>query len=239
MDERQEYVFKLIMEEYLRCAEPIGSKCLSEKYALEMSPATVRSVMAALEQAGYLRHPHTSAGRVPTEKGFMYYLQHFVHSKKSAKGVEKMQEDMHGVSGDEAIKTLAKTLVDLSGETAIVAFDKDRSYYTGVANLFQKPEFAESSAVQALSELVDRFDDVIKEIFSSVSNDPNILIGSKNPFGKDMAAILVRYVSGRGQSGLLGIIGPMRMDYESNISLLEWAKEVLEQPSNNQEENNL
>ena len=129
---------------------------------------------------------------------------------------------------EQLLKTLAKTLVDLSGETVIVAFDPHWSYYTGVSNLFGKPDFQDRSQLQTLSELIDQFDEVITKIFEQISQEPCVMIGSENPFGKNMSTILVKYSLGNHQVGLLGLVGPVRMDYRKNLSLIQQAKDLLQ-----------
>ena len=72
--ERQRFFLALIVHEYVRTAAPVGSRYLVEHYNLDMSSATVRNELAALTEMGYLRQPHTSAGRVPTEEGYRYFV---------------------------------------------------------------------------------------------------------------------------------------------------------------------
>lgn len=78
MDKRASDILSAVVDEYIRTGEPIGSKVLCEKYEFGVSSATIRNTMAALEQDGYLAHPHTSAGRVPTYKGFRYYVENLM-----------------------------------------------------------------------------------------------------------------------------------------------------------------
>ncbi len=74
LSERQKFILALVVHEYARTAAPVGSRFLVEQYRLEMSPATVRNELAELTEQGYLRQPHTSAGRVPTEEGYRYFV---------------------------------------------------------------------------------------------------------------------------------------------------------------------
>ncbi len=74
LDERKSAILKAIVQDYVRAGEPVGSKRLVEDHSLGVSAATVRSDMAALEEAGFITHPHTSAGRVPTDKGYRYFV---------------------------------------------------------------------------------------------------------------------------------------------------------------------
>lgn len=78
LTERQKFILTLVIHEYIRTAQPVSSKYLVERYNLDMSSATVRNELAALTEAGYLRQPHTSAGRVPTEEGYRYFVGRLV-----------------------------------------------------------------------------------------------------------------------------------------------------------------
>ena len=230
MNPRQELILKLIVDEYIRCAEPIGSKFLCEISGLDCSSATVRNDMVVLERAGFIRQPHTSAGRIPTEKAYVYYLQKFVDQSVVHKREVRFNTAFQKAKDQErAVKALAKTLVELSGETAIVAFGQKWSYYTGVSNLFAKPDFHNLERMQHLSEVVDRFDEVLKGLFDRVSDDALILLGSENPFGASMSTILVQYRLPNERMGLFGLLGPMRMDYQRNIQLVKQAKYILDE----------
>ena len=75
LEPRSEAILRAIIEEYVATAQPVGSQALVTRYRLGVSPATVRNVMAELEAEGYLDHPHTSAGRLPTDKGYRLYVE--------------------------------------------------------------------------------------------------------------------------------------------------------------------
>ena len=231
IDIRQETILKLIIDDYIQKAEPVGSRFLSNLDELDVSPATIRNDMVVLEQEGYIYQPHISAGRIPTEKAYIYYLQHFIDDSKKNKhnfGRSLGQDIKQEQAERETIKILANSLMDLSGEMAIAAFDGDASYYTGVANLFSKPDFCNLRMIKTLSVLVDQFDDVMLEMFDQIKAFPEVKIGSQNPFGSDMSSIMIKFTLPSGQTGLLGLVGPMRMDYTKNIQLLERAKEILD-----------
>src|SRR4030042_824607 len=82
LTERQAKILKSVIEEYVETAEPVGSETLEKKYSLGVSPATIRNEMAALTETGFLRQPHTSAGRVPTPTGFKIYIDRLMEEKK-------------------------------------------------------------------------------------------------------------------------------------------------------------
>ncbi len=225
---RTELILKLVVEDYIRSAEPVGSKYLNKEYNLGVSDATVRADLAALEKEGFLRAPHTSAGRIPTEQGYMYYLQNLKEKKFAIKGTPLRQAVKSSRDHQAALKSVAKQMAEISGETAIVAIEPRWSYYVGVSNLFHKPDFHTLELVQSLSEMVDQFDDVLQSIWPRLEKEPQVFIGSSNPFSPLMATVVVKTDVG-GHSGLLGLVGPLRMDYGRNLALVERAKKVIDE----------
>jgi heat-inducible transcriptional repressor len=88
LTERQKTLLMLIIRDYIDTAQPIGSKRLAEHYHINLSPATIRNEMAALTEMGFLRQPHTSAGRVPTEEGYRYFVSEMMHSAELPETVQ-------------------------------------------------------------------------------------------------------------------------------------------------------
>ncbi len=125
-----------------------------------------------------------------------------------------------------AVRQIAKTVAELSGETVLVAFDPHTSYYAGVSNLLGKPDFHDRSLVLSMGEIVDQFDDVIASVFDQVSGVPHILIGAENPFGVELTSIFMRYRFSPSLDGVLGLLGPVRMDYEKNLSMIVTIKDL-------------
>ncbi len=78
LDRRAQAILRAVIEEYVKTALPVGSQALVERYGLAVSSATVRHILAELELAGLLTHPHTSAGRVPTDLGYRYYVESII-----------------------------------------------------------------------------------------------------------------------------------------------------------------
>lgn len=79
LSERQQMILRMIIEDYVHSAEPVGSRTISKRSEVNFSPATIRNEMADLEEMGYLEQPHTSAGRIPSQKGYRFYVDHLIH----------------------------------------------------------------------------------------------------------------------------------------------------------------
>src|SRR5918992_244202 len=82
MDERKAAILKAVIEEYVETGQPVGSNTVARAASLGVSSATVRNEMAVLEREGYVTHPHTSAGRIPTDKGYRFFVDHLARMRE-------------------------------------------------------------------------------------------------------------------------------------------------------------
>lgn len=228
MELRQEQLLRLIIDDYIKTAEPVGSKYLVEKYRLDISPATVRMEMSLLTEEGFLRHAHISSGRIPTEKAYVHYLQFVVNPQLVSKQESLSSEQVDVTDTESVLKCVARRLVEVSGETAVVSVDKDWSYFTGITNLFHKPEFQDLQTATSLGDLIDKFDTVITAAFDNVPFETQVLIGSHSPFGDQLTTMMIRYRLPEQRHGLIGLVGPMRMNYARNLSLLQSAQKYIQ-----------
>ncbi len=232
INQRQAHILSLVVSEFISTAEPVASGTIVGKYGLDVSPATVRNDMAVLEAVGYLRQPHTSAGRVPTENGYRFYLEHFVDPRCGAHVRAPLRRAVvEKVETQQKLHRLVDALVDLSGETALASLTTSENanwlHYSGIANLFDKPDFGSIEMMRSLSSIVDGFEKVLTNLFDNFDKDMNVWIGAENPFGPQVSTVMVKYKLPNGMTGLLGLVGPHRMDYEKNIKLLHEARNLL------------
>ena len=108
--------------EYIATGEPVGSRKLAKRYGLNLSPATIRNVLADLEDAGYLRQPHTSAGRVPTDAGFRVFVDALMQMREVGTDErDRILERLRGVPGDAVLGEAGALLSSLTGAAAVVS----------------------------------------------------------------------------------------------------------------------
>lgn len=213
MEERKRLILELIIKEHITTGCPVPSSVIVEKYHLPVSPATVRNDMAELEEDGWIAQPYTSAGRIPTARAYEQYVKD-LETKELAEDEKETLSFMD--SEDEmAAKQTAKQLASMTGLAVVWAFHKYNVYYTGISNLLQQPEFAQPQLVYDISSIMDRIDDIVGEVFDSVDFEPKIMIGKDSPFGVFSGSIMSRYKA-KDRIGLIGLIGPVRMDYGAN-----------------------
>jgi heat-inducible transcriptional repressor len=226
MDSRKHQLLTMVIESYIKNAEPVGSKFLVSFGGLDFGEATVRNELRALEEEGFLMHPHTSAGRIPTEKGYRYYVDQ-LNLEKNNFPKQDYQTLLSSVSAEEdyelSRKNLAKAVVELSQETVIIAFSPDKIYYTGLANLFNKTEFGNVEKVANISAMFDDCEQYLEDFFNKVEESPRYFIGSENPFDEMLSVISARF----GKEGIVALLGPKRMDYKYNFSLIKKLLEII------------
>lgn len=219
MNDRQASILETIIREYIKTGVPVGSQVVVDSYHLGVSSATVRNEMAELEKLGLIIQPHTSAGRVPTEAAYKWYISKLSEQKIAPKEAKVLTERFQSEETD--YKKLVKDLAELSGLAVFWANQGGEIYYNGIANLVSQPEFEDSELIYGLSEVIDSLDEILENYFEKVHDRPLVLIGSEGPFGNFCSSILIKYKID-GRTGMVGLLGPTRMDYGKNLSLLNY-----------------
>jgi transcriptional regulator of heat shock response len=232
MTQRQEYILAEIIRLYADSAEPVSSRELSRLFGL--SSATIRAEMAALEETGYIFQPHVSSGRVPTDKGYRFFVNNLAqqttalatNSSRSAQTIAKKVDSLKDRS-DSAIKMAAETLSDLTSNMAFATLS-DAVYLHGMGQLFSKPEFLDQ--VQALQAA--RFIDAMQSWLSEAKIDSlQVFIGAENPIvsASGLTMVVNRFSSPHSDNSYIGIVGPTRQSYDKVINLVENTSLALEE----------
>src|SRR5437879_4122319 len=124
LDERKLEVLRVIVEDYIATHEPVGSRALVDRHQLRVSPATVRNDMAALEEEGYIVQPHTSAGRVPTDKGYRLFVDRLSTVKPMSvaerRAIETFLEG--AIDLDDVVRRSVRLLAQLTRQVAVVQY---------------------------------------------------------------------------------------------------------------------
>lgn len=225
MEKRQELLLKLIVESYIKTAEPVGSNFLVLKSGLDISAPTVRNEMRELEEEGFLTHPHTSAGRIPTELGYQFYVENLMETVELKKRIREEIEQVSKSASDQVarVKNVSRKASELMSNAVIVAFNRDNIYYTGISYLFSQPEFRDQSSLMTVSGIFDHCEERLDEMFETIGNEIDILIGQKNPFGRACGLVATKLNGG----SLMALVGPMRMDYGHGVGMIRTIKELL------------
>ncbi len=127
LSEREKAILRYVIHQYILTASPVGSRNISKKYDVGLSPATIRNIMADLEELGYLDHPHTSAGRVPTDKGYRFYVDSLMPKPRLAKSEKdfiKRSFSNQFDTPDKVLKTASDVLSEITNQLACVTYPK-------------------------------------------------------------------------------------------------------------------
>ena len=228
-DQRRKEILSAIIEEYGITAEPVGSQVLVEKYGFEFSPATVRNEMLILERQGYIFQPYTSAGRVPTDKAFRFYVNEVTTpkplSEKERCSFERLFE-IAEASPNQFIKETIRQVATFSKNLSLFCLlEKDRFFSAGFSELLKYPEFQELEKTMSIFEFFDEAEQELEILFEEIENKTSIFIGHENPIKKFREFSMITTGSDliSGERIILGILGSKRMNYAKNISLVEEA----------------
>ena len=223
-------------------AAPVGSVTLAKLF--DVSSATIRAEMARLEEAGLITHPHTSAGRIPTDAGYRFYVNSLTEqndkvisepSKMLGSGTVTPNRNVHALEvrigsqerTDYAIRSAVDMLAELTGNLGIGTIG-EQLYLSGISRLFSQPEFMDNSRIQGVAELLDNLEPWLRE--ARPGEPLNIFIGHENPIGKTsgVSLIISRFRSPYSDSSYIGVLGPTRQNYAETMSLVRHAGNILE-----------
>ena len=233
MTERQRLILAAIIEQHAEIAAPVGSVMLAKLFGV--SSATIRSEMAKLEEMGLIVQPHTSAGRIPTDAGYRFYVNSLTEAQaeqpqlidRSARAIEA-RVSTHGDRADRAIRSAVDSLVELTQNLGIATIG-DELYLSGIGNLFSQPEFMQGEHAQQVARLLDNLEPWLRE---ARPNEPlNVYIGSENPIGKASGATLIisKFRSPYSDNSYIGVLGPTRQSYAKVMRLVRHTGAMLEE----------
>ncbi|MDO8529649.1 MAG: hypothetical protein Q7S18_03195 [bacterium] len=234
MNTRQQKILTSIIEEYTNSAVPVSSDILLKKYQIEASAATIRSDMVSLEKSGYLYQPHISAGRIPTDEGYRYFVEEIMKDRElSPAEQKKLQAELLKLKAKNTRleRTVVKLMAGFSGALALTgATEKEEFFESGMTTLLSQPEFQNVDEICKLAEVLDVVDEKFEEIAKNLkNNETKIYIGKENPIKgtSNFSMIVSSYKLKSGEKGILALIGPKRMKYAKNKSLIEYVKKLL------------
>ena len=232
--ERQKEILNSIIAEYIRSAQPVGSKLLEKKHKkFQICPATIRNEMQKLTEAGFIFQPHTSAGRVPTDKGYRFFVddlleREILNDRLDSEIEEWVDEDFKDAF--KLIQSLTRNLASFSSNLVLgYLADEKILWKEGWDRVFREPEFREKKTITDFFGLLSNFEKEMDSI--RIDSGLRVFIGKENPFPKarEFSTIIARCRFPRGEDGFLAIMGPKRMAYDRNINSLNHLIKILEE----------
>lgn len=231
MTERQKQILSAIIEQYAEVAVPVGSSLLAKVF--DVSSATIRAEMAELERLGFIRQPHTSAGRIPTDQGYRFYVNNLAETSDLTAPERRAERALtarvqHGGMPERTIRNAVDTLVELTHNLGLATIG-NQLYMSGLSNLFGQPEFIGGQQVQQVARLLDNLEPWLRE---AAPNEPlSVFIGSENPIGRsaDVSLIVSRFRSPFSDHSYIGTLGPTRQNYRDVMALVAHTGKTLEE----------
>ena len=226
--ERQGEILNKIVQEYIELAQPVSSQLLEKKYDFGICPATIRIEMQKLTDKGYLSQPHTSAGRVPTDKGYRFFVDCLL--KKELEDFEIGDWFEKEIEDDiKFIQTLTKNLALASRALVLSYLKKEKIFWKeGWEEILKEPEFREKEYIINFTKLLENLEAGIEDF--EINSGIKIYIGKENPFpkAKDFSIITSKCSLPDDEGIIISLLGPKRMAYERNISLMNSLTKLLE-----------
>ena len=238
LNERHRRILKFVVESHVQRAEPVGSQYVRVAYHLSISPATIRGAMKRLEEEGLLGHPHTSAGRVPTEAGYRYYVDQLMEpeplppSTRRAIDREIIRWPAAGTEvQDRAVDLLAKSSRQFSMLVVHSAVEapRERLCFGGAEHIAAQPEFQTADRLRALVSLLAQPAPLTRALDQLMdSGSARVTIGRELGEGAMEACSLVGTgIASSHLRGSLGVLGPVRMPYPRLLALVSYVGERL------------
>ena len=229
---RREDVLALIVSKYVETAEPVGSRFVAQR--LGLSSATIRNVMADLEDMGLVSHPHTSAGRMPTDKGYRYYIESLLHLRDLNEHTARSIRDEYSKtvrSSDELLEQTAHFMSELTNYVGLTSFsDYHKLYLDGTSHIIEQPEFKDIKRLYAVLKYLEDKDHMLEMLGHDTENDRLVVyIGKETGSGylADCSIVTRGYKVKNKVKGRIGVIGPKRMLYERVIPAVEFLADTL------------
>jgi transcriptional regulator of heat shock response len=228
---RRAKLLAAIVREYSNTGEPVGSEDINQRYKFNVSSATIRNEMAALEKMGFVEQPHTSAGRIPTDAGYRYFINELM---KRFELTLREQQDLKQQISElqkqhiELGRNIAKLLAKKTDQAAFALLPEEISA-TGLSNIFQQPNMQRSD-IADVAEFFDNIDEYADRMLSKyLKEKPEALIGKESdlPTISNYSLIVSKISLPEGKKGLIGIIGPKSMRYDKNMSLVEYIAKLV------------
>ncbi|MBX4187080.1 MAG: hypothetical protein KW802_02365 [Candidatus Doudnabacteria bacterium] len=231
MELRKQKILAAIVKEYSETANPVGSKELVDKYNFHESSATIRNEMAELEKAGFIYQPHKSAGRVPTDKGYRFFvnelMRRFELSDKERRLLKSELQKLK-VQHEQLGRSISNLLAQVSGQAAFALLPNESSS-TGLSHIIGEPEFKDAKIMKQVAELLENIDQSATKLLKKTDLSAEAIIGGESPLPvpKDLSLVVSNVRLKGGKTGVIGIVGSKRMSYAKNMSILEYLSKLI------------
>ena len=226
--ERQKEILKRVVQEHIKNAFPISSGFLKQKCHLTISSATIRMDFGELTQAGFLKKHYISGGRVPTDKGYRFFVDNLFEKEDFGLNEEKISKEFQSIFReiDDVLRIsheAAKSLAVFSSNFAVSYLRNSNIFWKeGWQEVVRAPEFHNLDYLRKFTELINDLEENIEKFdINGKGKRVKVYIGKESPFKRKEFSIIAAKTSNPKNRTTFAILGPKRMDFKRNISLIE------------------
>jgi len=231
-DSRRKEVLRAVIELYLQTARPVSSESLLEQRKFNLSSATIRNVFKDLENKGFLTHPHTSAGRVPTDLGYRFYINDLMERVELSNDEKKIIEQFFRYNlarGNDAFENASRILSNFTHYAGIASHkDKNSVYYCGLGYLLEQPEFHNLDEIRSIFRVLeeDRLLDLMRR---QMEKEIEVVIGCECNFTEmsNCSLIVCECEDSNGELAKVALLGPKRMAYKRVIPMMDYIANLI------------
>jgi len=239
LTQRQLQILKAVVDEYIETAEPVASETLDKKYNMGVSPATIRNEMVKLTKMGYLKQPHTSAGRTPTAVALKLYIGKLMKPKDLSVAEEvsvKQNIWEHRTQMEKILKDATLALSKYTKTMSLAATDEGEVYTSGVGNILEMPEFYDIDITKHLLDTLDQYNfwwNVLSK-YTGERDALSVIMGEElgSSFLSPCGGVFVHF-SSPSHSGAIGVVGPARLNYPRVIPMVRYIGSLINEISSN------
>lgn len=232
--ERKNLVLGLVVDQYIKTISPVSSSYIVDTYNLDLSPATIRNILAELEQDGYLTHPHTSAGRMPTQEGYRYYVDHLMNQiqlLEDEKTHIKSEYERQMMELEVMLDKTSEVISDITHYTSIISIDgrRDKVYCRGTSYVVGYPESNNVEQIGHILSALEEKERLLQIINRDLEDKVHVYIGREMQCTdiNNCSLVVSRYATSKGSSGRLAVLGPTRMNYSRVVSALDYLSQLI------------
>ena len=231
LTKRQQKILNAVIKEYIETGEPVSSQLLEKKHNFGIGSAMIRVEMQKLTDRGYLLQPHTSAGRIPTDKSYRFFVDNLLQKEFPINDRTERIEEIFKEEGDifKLASHLTKFLAEETSSLAILNLpERDFIFKEGWEELLKEAESFEQDFFSEFAGAIEKFEEIFNDL--KINSGIRVFIGKENPVkkAKNLSVISSRCKLPNKEKATLTLVGPKRMDYNRNLSLVQSLNKFLE-----------
>jgi len=235
LSQRQIDILTAIIKEYTESGQAVGSEIIEKKYKMGVSPATIRNEMVSLEKKGYLQKTHFSSGRLPSPKGYRFYIVNVMKEKELSTVDEVAYK--HSIWDDrlkqhKVLSQATRVLAQRTGLLSLVATTSGDLYYSGVGNLLKEDEFMNVAVSKNLCMRLDEINFWEEILRQTVVLDEDLLfiLGTedfRDPVFESCVSIFGDFEA-KETRGIIGVVGPKHLHFDTIIPQVRYFSHLIE-----------